>query len=197
MRTIDFFYDFASTYSYITAMRIAPLAQAAGVSVRWRPFLLGPIFKSLGWDTSPFNLYPVKGRYMVRDCERLCADAGFPFRLPAPFPQHSLLAGRVGTAALLEGWGEDFTLALYRAEFAEGRNIGDPAVVADVVAKLGRDADAALAHAQSDEIKGMLRAATEEAQRLGVFGAPSFVTNGELFWGNDRLEQALACARAA
>jgi 2-hydroxychromene-2-carboxylate isomerase len=194
---MDFFYDFASTYSYITAMRIAPLAQAAGVSVHWRPFLLGPIFKSMGWDTSPFNLYPVKGRYMVRDCERLCADAGLPFRLPSPFPQHSLLAGRVGTAALLEGWGEDFTLALYRAEFGEGRNIGDPAVVADVVAKLGRDANAALARAQTEEIKNALRASTEEAQRLGVFGAPTFITNGELFWGNDRLEQALAYARAA
>jgi 2-hydroxychromene-2-carboxylate isomerase len=194
---MDFFYDFASTYSYITAMRIAPLAQAAGVSVRWRPFLLGPVFKSMGWDTSPFNLYPVKGRYMVRDCERLCADAGLPFHLPSPFPQHSLLAGRVGTAALAEGWGEDFTLALYRAEFGEGRNIGDPATVADVVTKLGRDASAALARAQTDEIKSALRASTEEAQRLGVFGAPTFITNGELFWGNDRLEQALAYARAA
>ena len=70
MAAIDFFYEFASTYSYITAMRIAPLAQAAGVTVRWRPFLLGPIFKAQGWDTSPFNLYPAKGRYMVRDCER-------------------------------------------------------------------------------------------------------------------------------
>ncbi len=197
MRTMDFFYDFASTYSYITAMRIAPLAEAAGVTVRWRPFLLGPIFKSMGWDTSPFNLYPVKGRYMVRDCERLCADAGLPFQLPDPFPVHSLLAGRVGTAALMEGWGEDFTRALYNVQFAEGRTISDPAVVADVITKLGRDANAALARAQTDEIKGALRASTEEAQRLGVFGAPTFITNGELFWGNDRLEQALACARAA
>jgi 2-hydroxychromene-2-carboxylate isomerase len=197
MPAIDFFYEFASTYSYITAMRIAPLAQAAGVSVRWRPFLLGPIFKAQGWDTSPFNLYPAKGRYMVRDCERLCADLGLPFRLPAPFPQNTLLAARVGTAALLEGWGEDFARALYRAEFAEGRNVSDPAALADIVASLGRDANAALARAQSDEAKGALRATTEEAQRLGVFGAPSFVTNGELFWGNDRLEQALACARAA
>jgi len=197
MPHIDFFYDFASTYSYITAMRIAPLAQAAGVSVRWRSFLLGPIFKSMGWDTSPFNLYPVKGRYMVRDCERLCADAGLPFRLPAAFPAHSLMAGRVGTVALAEGWGEDFACALYRAEFGEGRNIGDPAVVSDVVIGLGRDANATLARAQTDEIKNALRAGTEEAQRLGVFGAPTFITNGELFWGNDRLEQALAYAQAA
>ena len=74
--TLDFWLEFASTYSYPAAMRIGALAQAAGVIVRWRPFLLGPIFKQQGWDTSPFNLYPAKGRYMVRDCERQCAALG-------------------------------------------------------------------------------------------------------------------------
>lgn len=192
--SVDFFFEFASSYSYPAAMRIAPLAQAAGVTVRWRPFLLGPIFKAQGWETSPFNLFPAKGRYMVRDCERLCAGLGLAFRLPAPFPQASLLAARTAHAAFAEGWGEDFSRAIYRAEFADGRNISDPATIADVVRALGRDPDAVLALAQSDEIKGRLRAATEEAQRLGLFGAPSFVTRGEMFWGNDRLEQALAWA---
>jgi len=192
MPTVDFFYEFASTYSYIAAMRIAPLANGAGVTLRWRPFLLGPIFKAQGWDTSPFNLYPAKGRYMVRDCERQCADLGLSFRLPEPFPQNSLQAARVALAGLDEGWGEDFSRAVYRAEFAEGRNIGEPAVIADIVQALGHDASAALARAQSDDIKGRLRANTEDAQRLGIFGAPSFIAGGELFWGNDRLEQALA-----
>ncbi len=73
MPTLDFWFDFASTYSYPAAMRIGPLAAAAGVSLRWRPFLLGPIFKDQGWETSPFNLYPAKGRYMWRDLERICA----------------------------------------------------------------------------------------------------------------------------
>lgn len=191
MPALDFFYDFASTYSYIAAMRIAPLAESAGVTLRWRPFLLGPIFKAQGWDTSPFNLYPAKGRYMVRDCERQCADLGLAFRLPEPFPASSLLASRVALVALEEGWGEDFSRAVYRAEFAEGRNIGDPGVIAGIVQTLGRDSAAALARAQSGEIKAKLRAETEEAQRLGIFGAPSFVAAGELFWGNDRLEQAL------
>ena len=159
--------------------------------MRWRPFLLGPIFKAQGWDTSPFNLYPAKGRYMVRDCERQCAALGLTFRLPEPFPQTTLLAARVATAALDEGWGEDFSRTIYRAEFAEGRNIGDPSVVAEIVQALGQNHAAVLARAQSDEIKGQLRAETEEAQRLGIFGAPSFVAGGELFWGNDRLEQAL------
>src|SRR6476469_7605204 len=161
MSSIDFFYEFASTYSYITAMRIGPLANAAGVTVRWRPFLLGPIFKAQGWETSPFNLYPAKGRYMVRDCERQCAALGLSFRLPEPFPQNSLLAARVALAGLEEGWGEDFSRAVYRAEFADGRNIGDPAVVADIVQALGHDGSAALARAQSDDIKGGLRANTE------------------------------------
>src|ERR1051325_5872032 len=111
MPALAFFYEFASTYSYITAMRIGPLAEAARVAVRWRPFLLGPIFKAQGWESSPFNLYPAKGRYMVRDCERLCAALGLTFRLPDPFPQNALLASRVALAALDEGWGEDFSRA--------------------------------------------------------------------------------------
>ena len=192
---MDFFYEFASTYSYITAMRIAPLTQAAGVTVRWRPFLLGPIFKQQGWDTSPFNLYPAKGRYMVRDCERQCAALGVAFRLPDPFPQNTLTAARVALAALAEGWGEDFSRAVYRAQFAEGRQIGSPDVIGAIVRDLGRDREAVFARAQSDAIKQELRATTEEAQRFGIFGAPSFVAGGELFWGNDRLEQALAYAK--
>ena len=195
MVTLDFFYEFASSYSYIAALRIAPLAQSAGVTLHWRPFLLGPIFKAQGWDTSPFNLYPAKGRYMVRDCERQCAELAVAFRLPEPFPQNSLLASRVALAGLEAGWGEDFSRAVYRAEFAEGRNIGDPAVIADIVQALGHDSAAALTRAQSDEIKARLRANTEEAQRLGIFGAPTFIAAGELFWGNDRLEQALDFAR--
>jgi len=195
MATLDFFYEFASTYSYITAMRIAPLAADAGVTVRWRPFLLGPIFKAQGWETSPFNLYPAKGRYMVRDCERLCADVGIAFRLPDPFPQPSLTAARVALVALAEGWGEDFSRAVYRAEFADGRNIADPVVIGGIVRDLGHDEAAALARAQSGEIKDRLRGNTEDAQRLGIFGAPSFIAGAELFWGNDRLEQALDYAR--
>ena len=194
MTAIDFFYEFASTYSYITAMRIAPLAEAAGITVRWRPFLLGPIFKAQGWDNSPFNLYPAKGRYMVRDCERQCATLGIAFRLPDPFPQNTLTAARVALVALTEGWGEDFSRAVYSAQFAEGRDIGSPKVIGEIVRDLERD-NAVLERAQSAAIKQKLRAATEEAQRLGIFGAPSFVAGNELFWGNDRLEQALEHAR--
>jgi 2-hydroxychromene-2-carboxylate isomerase len=195
MASLDFFCEFASTYSYLAAMRIAPLAQAAGVTVRWRPFLLGPIFKAQGWDTSPFNLYPAKGRYMVRDCERGAQALGLTFRMPEPFPQNTLLAARVACVGLEGGWGEEFSRRVYRAQFSEGRNIGEPPVIAAIVDALGQDGAAAIARAGSDGIKQTLRATTEEAQRLGVFGAPSFISGGELFWGNDRLEQALAAAR--
>jgi 2-hydroxychromene-2-carboxylate isomerase len=193
--TLDLWFEFASTYSYPAAMRIAPLAKAAGVSVRWRPFLLGPIFKAQGWDNSPFNIYPTKGAYMWRDLERICAALQLPFAPPSVFPQNSLTAARVALAALEEDWGEDFCRAVYAAEFGDGRDIGAAGAVADVLTTLGRDAQAILQRAQSDAIKTRLRRQTEEAQRLGIFGAPSFVTvDGELFWGNDRLEAALAWA---
>jgi 2-hydroxychromene-2-carboxylate isomerase len=193
---LDFWFDFASTYSYPAALRIGPLAAEAKVQVRFRPFLLGPIFKAQGWDTSPFNLYPAKGRNMWRDLERLCEDLNQPFRRPEPFPQNSLLAARVAVAGLSQGWGEAFSVAVYRAQFAEGRRIDDPATLAAILSGLKVDAKAALDLAQSDDNKLRLRAVTEEAQRLGVFGAPTFTTaGGELFWGNDRLEQALRWAK--
>jgi 2-hydroxychromene-2-carboxylate isomerase len=193
---IDFWFDFASTYSYPAAMRVGTVAAQAGVEVRFRPFLLGPIFKAQGWTTSPFNLFPAKGRHMWRDLERLCAELGLPFRRPDPFPQNSLLAARVALAGLDRDWGEDFCRAVFRAQFGDGRRIDDPAVITGVLTDMKIDPQPALAAAQSDEIKMRLRSETEAAQELGLFGAPSFSTSdGELFWGNDRLEQALRWAK--
>src|SRR5690606_29255992 len=108
-------------------------------------FLLGPIFKSHGMETSPFNLYPVKGRYSVRDLERLVALQGLPkFHLPVPFPANSLLAARTALA-LSDDARPEFSRAVYRAEFAEGRDISDRATIADLLGALGHDADAVLA----------------------------------------------------
>ena len=118
--------------------------------------------------------------------------------VPIPFPQNSLLAARVALAGLDQAWGEAFCRALFHAEFADGRRIDDAATVSDILAGLEIDPEGALAAARSDAIKARLRAQTEEAQRLGRFGAPSFTTaDGELFWGNDRLEPALRWAKAA
>jgi 2-hydroxychromene-2-carboxylate isomerase len=193
---LDFWFDFASTYSYPAALRIGPLAAKVGVAVRFRPFLLGPIFKAQGWDSSPFNIYESKGRHMWRDLERQCADFCLPFRRPHPFPQDSLLAARVALVGLAGGWGERFCLAVFRAGFAEGRRIDDEAAVGEILSGLHLDAGHVLAAARADAIKVALRQQTDEAQRLGIFGAPSFLTaDGELFWGNDRLERALRWAR--
>jgi len=192
MSTVDFWFEFASTYSYPAAMRIGALAKARGVTVRWRPFLLGPVFKAQGWDNSPFNIYPVKGRYMWRDLERICMGLNLPFVKPEVFPQSTLVAARVALVALKQGWGEDFCRAVYAAEFGEGRNISEPFVIADIINALGQNPDAVIEQSRTDANKNALRSETEEAQRLGIFGAPSFVTaDGELFWGNDRLEAAL------
>src|SRR5262249_32984786 len=195
---LDFWFDFASTYSYLAAMRIGPLAQKAEVRVRFRPFLLGPIFKAQGWSTSPFNLYPVKGRHMWRDLERSCAELQLPFRRPDPFPQNSLLAARVALVGLDQPWGEAFCRAIFRAQFADGRRIDDTADLGTPRADLSPDPGGAPAAAQPEERKARRRTQTEEPGRLGVFGAPSFTTaDGELFWGNDRLEPALRWAKAA
>jgi 2-hydroxychromene-2-carboxylate isomerase len=203
---LDFWFEFASTYSYPAAMRIAPLAREAGVTVRFRPFLLGPVFQAQGWSTSPFNLYVAKGGNMWRDLERLCADLKLSFRRPEPFPQNSLLAARVALIGLgatsgeqsssEQSWGEQFCRAVFLAEFCEGRQIGELAVVSDILARLNVEPEPVLDAARTDANKARLRAQTDEAQRLGIFGAPSFMTaDGELFWGNDRLERALAWAK--
>jgi 2-hydroxychromene-2-carboxylate isomerase len=192
MAKIDFWYDFASTYSYLAAMRAEAVAKAAGVALHWRPFLLGPIFKSHGMDTSPFNIYPVKGRYSVRDLERLAERQGLPkFHLPVPFPANSLLASRAALALSGEAR-PGFSRAVYLAEFADGRDISDRGTIGDLLSKLGHDADAVLAKTGEQAIKDKLRTETEEAAKQGIFGAPNFVTeDGEHFWGNDRLEQAI------
>jgi 2-hydroxychromene-2-carboxylate isomerase len=194
--TLEFWFDFASTYSYLSAVRVRALAQAANVALRFKPFLLGPIFKTLGWDTSPFSIYEAKGRHMWRDLERLAADFELPFRRPVAFPQSSLLAARIALVGLTQGWGEDYSVAVFRAEFEAGERIDDPATSAAILVSLNIDPQTALDAAQSDNNKARLRSQTEAAQQLGLFGAPSFRTaGGELFWGNDRLEQALDWAR--
>jgi 2-hydroxychromene-2-carboxylate isomerase len=192
MRKLEFWYDFASTYSYLTAMRIEALAEAAGVAIIYKPFLLGPIFKSMGWNTSPFQLFPAKGQYMVRDVVRLASARGLPFHMPATFPVHSLHAARVALAGEADRWIGPFTRAAFEAQFAEQRDIAEPAVLASILDRLGVDAQSVLAHSTSPDIKDRLRSQTTAASALSIFGAPTFITeDGEMFWGDDRLEQVI------
>ncbi|MCG6859174.1 MAG: 2-hydroxychromene-2-carboxylate isomerase [Salaquimonas sp.] len=197
---IIFWFDPASTYSYLSAMRVDEVAAASGVTVDWRPFLLGPVFKAQGMDTSPFNLFPLKGRYMWRDMQRQCARLSIPFAMPdeaalLDFPRNSLLAARAATVALAEPWGRDFVRAVYALEFAGSRDIADPQVVAVAVEMAGGNPNSILKKATEDPVKAELRANTEKAYELGLFGAPSFTVGEEIFWGNDRLEQAVEFAR--
>src|SRR5882672_5468563 len=114
---IDVWFDFASTYSHLAAQRVEAVAAAAGVTVAWRPFLLGPIFAQLGWNDSPFNLQPVKGAYMWRDLERWSARLGRSFRRPSQFPRNSVRAARIALLGADETWGPAFVRAMFRANF--------------------------------------------------------------------------------
>jgi 2-hydroxychromene-2-carboxylate isomerase len=188
MPSLDFWFDFASTYSYVAAMR-------AGPEVRWRPFLLGPIFfEQQGIKDSPFNVNPVRGRYMWRDLERICARHHLPWKKPSVFPRNSTLAAKVACAAEAEPWLPAYARAVFTANFAEDRDIADRAVLSSILGALGQDAAAVLARAEAPG--NPLRARTEEARRLGLFGAPTFVVGTELFFGQDRMDEALEWARA-
>jgi 2-hydroxychromene-2-carboxylate isomerase len=197
-KTIDFWYEFASTYSYPAAMRVEKVAKAADLAVRYRPFLLGPIFGAQGWKDSPFNIYPVKGRYMWRDMERICEAEDIPLKLPpVRFPQNGLKAARIAMVGEAQGWIGAFTRAVYTANFAEQRDIADDATLALILSKLGVNPEATVEAANTQENKDRLKAQTEDAVARGLFGAPSFTVGDELFWGNDRLEQAVAWAAKA
>jgi 2-hydroxychromene-2-carboxylate isomerase len=190
---LEFWYEFASTYSYPAAMRIERLAADRGVAVAWRPFIVGPLFnEQQGMTDSPFNVVPVKGQYMWRDLERVCHETGLPLHRPSQFPRNSLLAARVAIVGLEDGWTPAFSRAVYHANFVDDLDISSPEVVGALIAAVGAGPEPVLAAAQSDPIKAQLKEHVAMAKARGLFGAPSFLTaDGELFWGNDRLEQAL------
>jgi 2-hydroxychromene-2-carboxylate isomerase len=211
MTQLDFWYDFASPYAYMAAMRIEKLAAEAGgegVTLRWRPFIIGPLFKEFGHDLSPVFDNQVKWRYLLADVPRQAAYYGVPMsaaRLEGPVP--SMLGARVALLLASEGEGEGegeednlcppFTRALYQASFAEGRNIAEPEVVAAVLEGMGADAKAVIARALTAENKQALKDQVAAAMAAGLFGIPSYTIaakDNELFWGNDRLEQAIAAA---
>jgi 2-hydroxychromene-2-carboxylate isomerase len=194
--TLEFWYEFASTYSYLAASRIERLAGERGVTVQWRPFLLGPIFAAQGWTTSPFNIFEAKGRNMWRDMERQTAPLGLKLVRPSAFPRNGLLPARVAMLGATRPWGPEFTRALYHANFAEDRDIADAAVIGALLHELDLPADEILRRAQSADNKEALKQQTARAIELGLFGAPSFTVGRELFWGNDRLDQALDWAVA-
>ncbi len=188
---IEFWFEFASTYSYPAAMRIESLASKHGVHVDWRVFLLGPIFKDVGWNDSPFNLYPAKGRYMWRDVKRMCDIYGIPFNRPSAFPRNGLLASRIACRFSEEPWLPQFVKSVYTANFVRDLDIASAEILEECLVGCAADPGKVIEEAQSSQSRQALRERTEEATDRDIFGAPTFFLGGDMYWGNDRLEIAL------
>ncbi|MCE4536235.1 2-hydroxychromene-2-carboxylate isomerase [Pelomonas sp. P7] len=193
-RRIEFWFDMSSNYSYVSSMRIEAAAARAGVGVAWLPFLLGPIFAELGWSTSPFVLQKAKGAYVWRDMQRQCAKHGIAFRRPSDFPRKATLPMRIAAAHADEAWMPAFCQAVMAENFAHDRAMDDEALCTGLLGGLGADAATVLAQSASPEGRAALRRNTEQAQGRGIFGAPTFFVGAEMFWGDDRLDDALAWA---
>ena len=196
---VEFWFEFASSYSYLSVMRIEQEALKHGVQTIWRPFLLGPAFKAHGWDTSPFKAYPLKAKYMWRDMERRARALGIPFNRPPPdkmngFPQLSLYAARIAIIGLEQNWGQEFCRRVCQAEWIDHVDISDVNLLEKLACKSGGPINI-LSLANHPDNKLKLRMQTDQAAKLSIFGAPSFIVNNELFWGDDRLEDALNWAK--
>lgn len=191
---IDFWLTLGSTYSYLSVMRLPELERSAGIRFRWRPFHLLVILQEM--NHVPFADKPAKSAYMWRDIERRAAMYGMPVKVPAPYPaKASITANLVATVGMREGWGSDFIRAAYRRWFVLGEETGSEPNLSESLREIGQDPAAALATADSAETREALAAETAIAKDLGIFGSPTFVVGRELFWGDDRLEDAIGWHR--
>lgn len=189
---LNFWYEFASPYSYLSAMRIEAVAAQHAVTVNWKPFLLGPIFREMGYQDSPFNAQPIKRDYMWRDMERCCRAQGLPFQRPDPFPGNGVKAARVAILGANQDWGPAFTKGVFEAYFGRGEDMSRDDVLKSILNTIAPDdVDQIWHQAFEDANKARLRAQTERAGTLKIFGAPMFMRDDEMFWGNDRLDSAL------
>ncbi len=191
---LEIWFEFGSTYSYLSVMRIESLARRHGVPLAWKPFLLGPIFRDLGWSTSPFVLQPEKGRYMWVDLARQAERHGLPWRKPSVFPRRAVLPMRVAALAADESWVGTFCRRVMLQNFVDDLDIDAADNVLAALADLVPSPTATLATAQDEANKHRLRAMTAEARSRGVFGAPTFFVGEDMFWGDDRLDDAMALA---
>ena len=191
---IEFWFEFASNYSYLTVMRIEDEARRHGVRILWKPFLLGPIFRALGFETSPFVLQKEKGAYVWQDMARQCRKYGLRWVQPSIFPRLGVLPLRVALLGVNKPWIGAFCRQVMELNWALDKDINHAESLAPILTQLGLTASEILEQAQSEPIKTLLRQQTEEARVRGIFGAPTFFVGTEMFWGNDRLEDALLFA---
>jgi 2-hydroxychromene-2-carboxylate isomerase len=193
---IDFWFTMGSTYSFLSVMRLEELERSTGVTFRWRPFHLLVILQEM--KHVPFADKPAKFAYMWRDVERRAAMYGIPAQLPAPYPaKQSMVANLVATVGMREGWGADFARAAYRRWFQLGQETGSEPNVSGSLRDVGQDPARVLALASSEDANVALTAATDAARELGIFGSPTFAVDRELFWGDDRLEDAISWCRSS
>ena len=183
-KTIEFFWDSASPYTYLAATQIEALARRTAAVVDWKPFLLGKAFEATG-NRAPASI-PAKGKYLFDDLRRWAKLYGVPFGFPKVFPVASVTSLRIACALPAEQRGE-WARAVMTYYWSKDADIGQREVLKSVLTELGWDADKLLAAAQDQVNKDALRANTDEAIKRGVFGAPSFFVDGQMFWGNDRL----------
>ena len=195
MASIDFWYSIGSTYSYLTIMRLPSVAQSSGISFRWRPFNVRHVM--VAQNNIPFKDKPEKTAHMWRDIERRAAKYGFAPKLPAPYPLPGLvLANQVAILGFEEDWGQAYTQATYRHWFEAGQPAGEEPNLTACLTEIGQDPHRIIEEAKSDRIVAALDLSTNQAMTLGVFGTPTFIVEGELFWGDDRLEDAVDWAHS-
>lgn len=194
MPEIDFWYSIGSTYSFLTIMRLDDWCTENDASVRWRPFNVRSVMSEQ--QNVPFAGKPVKSAYMWRDIERRAAKYHIHAKLPAPYPISDLpLANQIALLGMNEGWGKDFTQNLYRIWFEDGVEASSETALSEALLRCQQDPRLVLSRARGPDAVAALEAETEHAKRLGVFGAPSLVVRGEVFWGDDRLDDALSWVR--
>jgi len=188
---IDFWFTMGSTYSVLSVMRLADVERSSGLSFRWRPFHLLVILQEM--KHVPFADKPAKSAYMWRDIERRAAMHGFPVRLPAPYPvKQSVVANLIAVIGMREGWGADFVRAAYRRWFELGQETGSEPNISEGLRDIGQNPERVLKLAGGDDAKAMLANETDAARALGIFGSPTFSVGPELFWGDDRFEDAVS-----
>jgi 2-hydroxychromene-2-carboxylate isomerase len=191
---IEFWFEFASNYSYLSVMRIEDAAQQLAVRIVWKPFLLGPIFQALGMQNSPFVLQKEKGAYVWQDMERQCRKYGLRWQQPSTFPRVSVLPLRVALIGAEQPWIGAFCRRVMELNFVLDRDINQADCLAPILTELGLAAGNILTAARAGPAKQQLRQQTEQARSRGIFGAPTFFVGTEMFWGNDRLDDALRLA---
>lgn len=190
-RVLEFWFDFGSNYSYLSAMRIEGLAREAGVAIAWRPFLLGVIYRELGWKEPPFVTQVEKGRYAWLDTKRQARKYGIEFNMPSVFPRVAVLPSRVALLGAGQPWIAAFCKNVMRQNWVLDQDISEPAQVLAALTGLVDDPNRILEEAQSETNKLKLREQTKLARDKGIFGAPTFFAGEEMFWGDDRLEDAI------